>query len=59
LYAKANDPIDFAEKISALIDDPKKRAQMGKLGHARVLDKLSWEHSVPHLLAAYERVFSK
>jgi len=59
LYAIANDPVDFAEKIAALIDDPKKRAQMGKLGHARVLDKLSWEHSVPPLLAAYERVFSK
>jgi uncharacterized membrane protein len=32
---------------------------MGKLGRARVLERLSWDHSVPHLLAAYARVFAK
>ena len=28
-----------------------------KLGRARVLDQLSWDHSVPHLLAAYNRIY--
>jgi len=59
LYARANDPIDFAIKIAELIDDPEARARMGRAGRARVLEKLSWSHSVPHLLAAYERIFRK
>ncbi|MGB7270930.1 MAG: glycosyltransferase family 4 protein, partial [Albidovulum sp.] len=59
VYAAANDPKDFAVKIAALIDQPETRASMGKIGRARVLDKLSWAHSVPNLLAAYERIFAK
>lgn len=59
LYAKANDAADFAAKIAQLIDDPEARTRMGRAGRARVLDELSWSHSVPHLLAAYERIFRK
>ena len=59
LYARANDPRDFAAKIAWLIDNPEEGRKMGRLGRRRVLEKLSWDHSVPHLLAAYERVFSK
>ncbi|GIT93288.1 glycosyltransferase WbuB [Jannaschia sp. AI_61] len=59
LYARANDPADFAAKIAELIAAPEARAEMGKRGRARVLDDLSWSHSVPHLLAAYDRVFAK
>ncbi len=59
LYAKNNDPMDFAAKLAELIEDPERRAEMGALGRARVLDKLSWEHSTGHLLAAYDRIFDK
>ena len=59
LYARANDPKDFAAKIAWLIDHPDEGRKMGQLGRKRVLDTLSWGHSVPHLLAAYERVFTK
>jgi len=59
VYARANDPADFADRIAGLIADPDARARMGKLGRARVLDQLSWAHSVPHLLAAYDRIFAK
>lgn len=59
LYARANDPVDFAEKIAALIDDAPTRARMGRLGRERVLERLSWAHSVPNLLAAYARLFEK
>ncbi len=59
VYAAANDPKDFAAKIAELMDAPDRRAEMGKIGRARVLDKLSWAHSVPHLLAAYDRIFAK
>jgi glycosyltransferase involved in cell wall biosynthesis len=59
LYARANDPIEFANAIARLIEDPQMARDMGKRGRARVLERLSWDHSVPHLLAAYERIFTK
>jgi glycosyltransferase involved in cell wall biosynthesis len=59
LYATANDPIDFGDQIAALIADPKARARMGKEGRTRVLGALSWAHSAPVLLAAYDRIFEK
>jgi hypothetical protein len=59
LYARANDPADFAAKLAVLIRDPGLRARMGQAGRARVLERLSWDHSVPHLLAAYDRIFGR
>lgn len=59
LYARANDPEDFAAKIAWLIDHPAEGVRMGKAGRARVLERLSWEHSAPVLLAAYDRIFAK
>ncbi len=58
-YARANDPADFAAQIAWLIDNPDAARQMGQTGRARVFEALSWAHSVPHLLAAYDRVFAK
>jgi glycosyltransferase involved in cell wall biosynthesis len=56
LYATDNDPGIFADRIDELLDDPERRAEMGKIGRARVEAALSWEHSARNLLAAYERV---
>ena len=59
LYARSNDPKDFAQKIVELIDDPAARERMGELGRRRVLEDLSWDHTTPKLLSAYERIFKK
>ena len=59
LYARHNDPKDFAEKLAWLIENPEEGRKMGQRGRQRVLQNLSWEHSVPHLLAAYDRIFAK
>jgi glycosyltransferase involved in cell wall biosynthesis len=48
----------FAEKILYLLDHPEQRSAMGAFGRERVVKNLAWEHSVPSLLAAYERAFS-
>ena len=56
LYARANDPVDMADKILALIDDPDRRARMGALGRERVERELSWATQIEPLLSAYERV---
>lgn len=59
LYARPDDPADFAEKIAWLLDRPDERSRMGEIGRARVLDGFSWSHSAPRLLAAYDRAFAK
>ncbi|WP_210528792.1 glycosyltransferase family 4 protein [Rubellimicrobium arenae] len=57
LYARANDPVDFAEKIAALIADPALRDRLGRIGLDRVQNGLSWSDSAPKLLAAYDRIY--
>ena len=53
LYAKANDPVDMAEKIIELLADPDRRAAMGAFGRERVETELNWGHQIQPLLAAY------
>lgn len=57
LYAKANDPIDFGEKILELIDDPQRRALMAEFGQRRIDKALAWQHEQPKLLQAYDYLF--
>lgn len=59
LYARPDDPVDFAEKIAWLMDRPEERERMGELGRQRILDRFSWAHCAPKLLAAYDRAFAK
>jgi glycosyltransferase involved in cell wall biosynthesis len=59
VYAAENSPKDFAAKIAELMDDPARRAEMGRTGRERVETALSWAHSVPNLLAAYDRIFAR
>lgn len=56
VYVAGNDSAAFAQAIAALMDDPARREEMGRVGWQRVEDGLSWMHSVPHLLAAYDAV---
>ncbi|MEU6762273.1 glycosyltransferase family 4 protein [Streptomyces sp. NPDC046853] len=53
VYAPANDETAFAKLTAQLLDDPDKRARMGKLGQERVGGELSWQNSQRSLLAAY------
>jgi glycosyltransferase involved in cell wall biosynthesis len=57
LYAKRNDPEDLARKILDLLADEPMRERMGRFGHDRVANALSWEYEAPRLLAAYETLF--
>ncbi|MDX6414553.1 MAG: hypothetical protein QOH23_1963 [Gaiellaceae bacterium] len=53
LYAV--DERDFARCISTLLSDAGQRAEMGRIGRARVEQALSWEHSERSLYEAYAR----
>jgi glycosyltransferase involved in cell wall biosynthesis len=58
LYVEPNSERALAEGVSALLDDPGRRARMSRYGARRVHEKLVWQHSVPPLLAAYDAVFA-
>jgi glycosyltransferase involved in cell wall biosynthesis len=59
LYARPNDTADLAAKITELLDDPERRAEMGRFGRHRVESILSWDHQVDSLIAAYRRAARK
>jgi glycosyltransferase involved in cell wall biosynthesis len=57
LYARRNDPVDLAEKILELLENPSKRQEMGMFGRKRVETTLAWEYSERELLRAYGQLF--
>ena len=59
LYARANDSVDFADRIEALLADPEQRRAMGAIGRERVVSRFAWPHQIPALIGAYERVFGR
>jgi len=56
LYATANDELAFAQAIAGLLDDPERRAEMGRIGRERVTGELSWDTSRVELIGAYRTV---
>jgi glycosyltransferase involved in cell wall biosynthesis len=56
VYARANDELDFARQIAALLDDPQRRREMGRFGRERVATKLAWPYQKESLIAAYARL---
>lgn len=53
LYARANDPVDMAEKIIELIENPERRKEMGAFGRKRVETELNWQKQIDPLIRAY------
>lgn len=53
IYVQPNDELEFAERVSWLLDNPNVCKKMGKFGRDRVANALAWEYSAPELLRAY------
>ncbi|WP_116996123.1 glycosyltransferase family 4 protein [Desertimonas flava] len=58
LYVPANDEAAFAAAVNELLDDPRRRKEMGRLGRQRVEQELSWSTSRRNLLEFYAQVFA-
>ena len=54
LYAVPNDPIDFANQITKLLDCRELRQQLGECGRRRIEERLNWEVERKSLLQAYD-----
>jgi predicted ATP-grasp superfamily ATP-dependent carboligase/glycosyltransferase involved in cell wall biosynthesis len=59
LFATDNDPVQFADRIAELLDDPELRRALGEEGRARVEREFSWAHSEKALLAAYNAALNR
>ena len=57
LYAKPNEPIDFAKKIAVLLESEDARREMGEFGRRRVEHELCWQKQIPVLIEAYKSAF--
>jgi glycosyltransferase involved in cell wall biosynthesis len=53
LYASPNDPIDFANKVEALLNCQRLRRDLGECGRKRVESRLNWNIEKRLLLDAY------
>jgi len=53
LYASPNDPIDFSNQVSRLLDSRELRQQLGACGRKRIEEGLNWEVEKQSLLRAY------
>lgn len=59
LYARPNDPTDFAAQILKLLDSGPLRQDLGQLGRKRIEEELNWNLEKKSLLAAYKAVLQK
>ena len=53
VYARPNDAAELGRKVVELLADDGRRAEMGRIGRARITGPLSWEVSASALLTAY------
>jgi glycosyltransferase involved in cell wall biosynthesis len=54
LYASPNDPVDFANQITKLLNSERLRRELGTYGRAQVEHRLNWDSEKVILLEAYE-----
>lgn len=58
-YVADGDVGGFAKAIVALLDDPERRAQMGRIGRERVVRELAWEHQAPRYVSVYDELLHR
>jgi glycosyltransferase involved in cell wall biosynthesis len=56
VYVTPNDVTEYAKTIVELMDDPAARAQLGKIGRARIEEELAWDHQVRAYLGVYKQL---
>jgi glycosyltransferase involved in cell wall biosynthesis len=56
VYVQPNDVREYAKAIVDLMDDEALRAQLAKIGRARVEDELAWSHQARAYLGVYDRL---
>ena len=55
-YARFADPVDFADKLAALLADPSRCAELGSRAREKAVREHSWEARGEMLLEVYRRI---
>jgi glycosyltransferase involved in cell wall biosynthesis len=56
LFARPNDPVDFAAQLETLLENESLREQLGRTGRKRMEDGLNWDAQRKKLIDAFETV---
>jgi glycosyltransferase involved in cell wall biosynthesis len=56
IYARFADPVDFADKLEALLADAARCADLGRLSRERSVREHSWASRGETLLQIYQRI---
>ena len=59
LYARPDDPVDFAREILRILDSESLRHQLGACGRRRIAESLNWESEKRSLLEAYATALAR
>jgi glycosyltransferase involved in cell wall biosynthesis len=59
LYARNDDPEDFAQKILTLLDNESLRKELGARARKRIEDELNWDNEKRALLEAYATALAR
>ena len=59
LLIPVRDVAAMTEAISALLDDPDLRHELGERGRRRIVDKFCWQVTARHMSAYYQQVLSR
>ncbi len=58
-YVEPNRVDAFAKAVVELVDDPERRAEMGRVGRARVEEELAWAHQKGAYVAVYDELVGR
>jgi glycosyltransferase involved in cell wall biosynthesis len=59
LYARNDDPKEFAAQLTLLLNSQSLRRTLGDIGRRRIQERLNWEMESKQLLRAYEAVLER
>ena len=57
VYVPPGDERGYAQRLGELLDDPDRRARLGRTGRSRIERTLAWQYSEPVYLAVYDDLF--
>ncbi len=58
IVVQHSDPDALAAAIADLLNNPKKRAEVGRAGRERILTKFKWEHAARNVVAIYREAIA-